>query len=388
MTLVDELIEELENLPDNDELVDDPDEFTDSDGVPLAIKWYDNSRLVNAKDEDGDRPQLFFSVSDERGPGKTFSFVKMFWQMFFNDGHKFGLIVRQSGRLGSVAHGMFKPYFRKFLPGAFLWEKTKQKGVYSEIWATIPGEGDEPSYDKHCGYVLPLNLADKVKMASGEFTDIHHLLFDEFQPRKSSSYLPTEVQDLVDIIESLDRGEDGVRYVPVYLVSNSNSKVNPYYIHFGMVHRIRDDSKFVRGCSWVYQKVVNKQIQEMRINSPLGKLMKRAGSHYEDSSYSGDSNAGISKPDPAWGKSTYLGTIWVGDQAYAIRTFDECGIMYIDRRIDSTCTQTFRVTKEDDPTRKLLRSTRAGQWVRHYTAEGRVRYNDLITKAMAMEYLL
>ena len=46
----------------------------------LYKNHYDNTKLINSVDADGNKPAFYIVCSRERGPGKTFSFSKLLYE--------------------------------------------------------------------------------------------------------------------------------------------------------------------------------------------------------------------------------------------------------------------------------------------------------------------
>lgn len=57
-------------------------------------------------------------------------------------------------------------------------------------------------------------------------------MFDEFQS-ENNDYCPNEVQKFISVHTSVARGQGKqLRYVPVYMLSNPVTLLNPYYIEW------------------------------------------------------------------------------------------------------------------------------------------------------------
>ena len=80
------------------------------------------------------------------------------------------------------------------------------------------------------------------------------MIFDEFQS-ESNTYIPNEIQKFISIHTSIARGQGKqYRYVPVYMLSNTVSILNPYYVELGITKRIKSDTKFLRGEGFVVEQ--------------------------------------------------------------------------------------------------------------------------------------
>jgi hypothetical protein len=80
------------------------------------------------------------------------------------------------------------------------------------------------------------------------------MIFDEFQS-ESNHYCSDEIKKFISIHTSVARGQgEQVRYVPVYMLSNPVSLINPYYVELGISNRLRDDTKFLRGHGFILEQ--------------------------------------------------------------------------------------------------------------------------------------
>ena len=80
------------------------------------------------------------------------------------------------------------------------------------------------------------------------------MIFDEFQS-ETNHYCDNETKKFISIHTSIARGQgEQVRYVPVYMLSNPVSIINPYYVEMGISGRLKDDTKFLRGDGFVLEQ--------------------------------------------------------------------------------------------------------------------------------------
>ena len=171
-------------------------------------------------------------------------------------------------------------------------------------------------------------------------------MFDEFQS-ESNHYCPDEIKKLLSIHTSIARGNgEQIRYVPVYMLSNPVSIINPYYVELGISNRLRDDTKFLKGDGYVLEQGFVESASVAQLDSGFN----RAFSHNSYIAYSAecvylnDSKAFIDKPS---GNSRYLGTLKYNNCEYGIREYAEQGIVYCDDKPDSTFKYKVTVTTAD-----------------------------------------
>ena len=80
--------------------------------------------------------------------------------------------------------------------------KRKAKGVYYELYL----QKTNSEKLEHCGYAFALNNADSIKRYSHLFSDISHMLFDEFQS-ETNHYCTDEIRKFLSIHTSVARGQ-------------------------------------------------------------------------------------------------------------------------------------------------------------------------------------
>lgn len=150
-------------------------------------------------------------IVTERGKGKTFRLKRKAIDDFLKDGSKFVYLRRYKPELKLI-----KQFFddMKFL---YPNHKLEVKG-----W-TFYVDG------KECGQALLLNRYQDYK--SAPFPDYNMIIFDEFIREKVGSvgYLDDEVSAFLSICDSVFRDRENVH---TYLLANSISIVNPYFIEF------------------------------------------------------------------------------------------------------------------------------------------------------------
>ena len=217
---------------------------------------YDNTKLINSLDADGERPAFYIVCSRERGPGKTFSFSKLLVNNFLEKSEKFILLTRNMGDLGNIASGVLDGYLQVEHPEISVEEKIQMKGVFSKIYMKS-GKGEDATCDE-CGYVIPIRACDQIKKISSMFYDATAFYFDEFQPMANGTYLKDELGLLYNIYKSVARGDgSAIRYMPIYMASNTITLGNPYFEGLGLNGAIQSNTKFYKGHGVVFENCVN-----------------------------------------------------------------------------------------------------------------------------------
>lgn len=297
--------------------------------------YYDGCELLSQKDINGNAPELYL-VSGNRSSGKTTYFSRLLVNKFLRNGEKFGLLYRFGYELDDVANNFFKDINVLFFPGHSMTAQSRAGGVYAELF--IDG--------KSCGYALPLNRADTVKKFSHVFSDTARMFFDEFQS-ETNHYCPREVDKLLSIHKTVARGRGKQqRRVPVYMCSNAVSLLNPYFSALGVAGRMRSDTKFLRGDGFVIENSFNESAARCAAESGVLRAFKNSDyvAYSTQNVYLNDKMAFI---EDVHGVGRYIATIRCDGREYAIREYADAGVLYVNRRVDSTFPTKIAVTLDD-----------------------------------------
>ena len=298
-------------------------------------KYYDGTKLLSMKDINGLKPEIYLCTTNRTG-GKTTYFGRLCVNRFLDKGEKFGLIYRYNYELDDVCDKFYKDLGSLFFNGHEMTSKRRASGIFHELFLD----------EKSCGYALSLNSADQIKKYSHLFSDIMRMIFDEFQS-ETNHYCSEETKKLLSIHTSVARGQgEQVRYVPVYMLSNPVSIINPYYVELGISARLRDDTKFLRGDGFVLEQGFIESASKEQKMSGFNRAF--SGNKYvaysSECIYLNDNKAFIAKPS---GRNIYLCTLKYKGVDYAIREFSENGILYCDDKPDHTFRTKITVTTED-----------------------------------------
>ena len=181
--------------------------------------YYDGTKLLSLKDINGKTPEVFMCTSN-RSAGKTTYFNRLVVNRFIKRGEKFALLYRFNYELDGCDEKFFKDIKELFFSEYDMTAAKKMKGIYQELYLN-----EEP-----CGYAISINSADQLKRNSHLFSDIDNIIFDEFQSEQNH-YCDKEVEKFISIHNSIARGRSKQsRYVPVYMISNPVTILNPYYV--------------------------------------------------------------------------------------------------------------------------------------------------------------
>lgn len=301
--------------------------------------FYDGTKLLSLKDINGNSPEIYICTTN-RSAGKTTFFGRMLVKRFFEKNQKFCLIYRFNYELDSIADKFYKDISTLFFPNTNMISERRARGIYHDIYL---------QYDNKtvsCGYAISLNSADQIKKYSHLLSDCSSMLFDEFQS-ETNHYCPNEINKFISIHDSIARGNGKQnRYLPVYMIGNPVSIINPYYISLGISERLKNETKFLRGDGFVLEQGFNQSASTALQNSAFHRAFKNESySNYATQAvYLNDDTAFIEKPK---GKSRYLCTIRYKNVDYGVREYNEIGIIYCDKKPDTTCQNKIAVTTSD-----------------------------------------
>lgn len=333
-------------------------------------KFYDGTKLLSLMDINGNKPEIFMCTTNRSG-GKTTYFARLCVNRFLDKGEKFGLIYRFNYELNDCADKFFKDIKGLFFKNYNMTSKRKASGMFHELFIN----------DKSCGYALALNGADQIKKYSHFFSDIKRLMFDEFQS-ETNHYCSGEVDKFISVHTSIARGQgEQVRYVPVYMLSNPVSLINPYYAEMGIAGRLNDNTKFLRGDGFVLEQGFIDTASKLQKASGFNKAFSanKYVAYSSENIYLNDNYAFIEKPS---GNSRYICTIRYNGSEYAVREYGEMGILFVDDKADTTYPIKITTTTEDHNINYVMlkRNDAFISTLKYYFERGCFRFKDLRCK--------
>lgn len=351
-------------------------------------KYYDGTKLLSLKDLNNEKPEIFICTSN-RSAGKTTYFNKLAMNRFFKDNNrKFMLVYRFKYELGGCSDKFFKDIQQLFFPQYAMEDETRANGNYRELFVGYPNEDGKLDTEtkKSCGYAIALNAADQLKKLSHLFSDTDCMIFDEFQS-EINHYCGQEVEKLISIHTSVARGQGKqVRYVPVYMISNPVSLINPYYTSLGIGARLQAQTHFLRGNGWVLEQGFNESASNAQKESAFNKAF--ANSKYmaynTEAVYLNDNTAFIEKPTT--GKGTYKLTLRYKGNDYGVIEYTQEGIIYVSNKADTSYPTRIAVTTEDHQINYVMLDSYAGYIavLRRLFERGIFRFKDLNCKEALM----
>lgn len=301
----------------------------------MNTQYYDGTKLLSMQDINGRKPEIYMVTTNRTG-GKTTFFNRLAVNRFIKKRQKFCVLYRYNYEVNDVVDKFYKDIGELFFPDHVMTSKREADGIYHELYLD----------DISCGYSVSINSADMIKKYSHMFSDVELMIFDEFQS-ETNHYCSDEIKKFLSIHTSMARGHGKqVRYVPVIMMSNPVSIINPYYVQMGISSRLRDDTRFLRGDGFVLEQGFVESASAAQQDSAFNRAFATNDyvAYSSQAVYLNDSKTFIEKPA---GKSRYICTLKYNSSEYGVREFSEAGFMYCDDRPDRSHPTRISVTTED-----------------------------------------
>lgn len=349
----------------------------------MCDKYYDGTKLLSMLDIKGLKPELFICTTNRTG-GKTTYFNRMCINRFLKKRTKFALLYRYNYELDDVSDKFFKDIKSLFFSNYYMTSKKRAKGIYHELYLSTDSTGTD---EKHCGYALSLNSADALKKYSHLFSDIDIIIFDEFQS-ETNHYCSEEIRKFLSIHTSISRGQgEQKRYVPVVMIGNQVSIINPYYVELNICSRLTSDTNFLRGDGFVLENGFIESASKAQKESGINRAFANNSyvAYSSENVYLNDNLAFIEKPDSKVNK--YLATIKYNGINYALREYKELGIIYCDDKADNTFPFKISVTTDDHNINYVMLKNNDVfiSNLRYFFERGCFRFKDLKCKEALMK---
>ena len=340
--------------------------------------YYDGTKLLSLLDINGDKPEIYLCTTNRSG-GKTTYFNRLVVRRFLKGQGKFCLLYRYSYELDDVAGKFFKDIQTLFFPEYTMRAEKRSRGVYQELF--LCKAADEEDKGISCGYAVSLNSADMIKKLSHFFSDVSCMLMDEFQS-ETNNYCSNEITKFKSIHNSIARGQgEQSRYVPVFMLSNPVTLLNPYYIGFGIAGRLQENTKFLRGVGWVMEQGFVESASNALKASAFNRAFVDDGylQYATEGVYLNDNKAFVEKPE---GIGKYLATLRFRGKDYGLRLYSEQGIVYCDDHPDQTFPDRYAITTSDFTVNFVMLKTNDFffQTLRYYFNHGCFRFKGLQEK--------
>ena len=342
----------------------------------MNTQYYDGTKLLSLLDLNKNVPEIFICIGN-RSAGKTTYYNRYLVNRFKKYGEKFMLLYRYKLELTDISSKFFNEINRLFFPSDEMTEKSRQSGTYVELYLN----------HKLCGYAVAINCSEKYKKFSHLFADVSRILFDEFQS-ENNDYCPNEVNKFHSIHTTVARGGGKqVRYVPVIMLSNAVTVLNPYFVALNVASRINADTKYIRGNGFVLEQTINENAKAGQLESAFNKAFSDNDilKSITDNQYVYDTDNFIEQPE---GVSKYLATFLLHGKSFSIREYPS-GIIYVSASADTTFPLKIALTNDDHTEGTVLADKQNFMIanLRYLYKTGQVRFQNQQAKEMFFKLL-
>lgn len=305
-------------------------------------------------------------VIGARGIGKSYGYKKHVVKRFIKHGEQF-------------------IYLRRYKT-----ELKKVKNFFDDISQDFPGvefrvKGWELYVDgKLAGWAMPLSAWQSEK--SNAYPNVVTILYDEFIREKDmSGYLPNEVENLLNLMDTVFRNRENVRCV---CMSNSVTVVNPYFVYFKLIPDV--NKRFNTYESMVIEIPDSKDFANQRIETKFGKLID--GTSYGEMSlhneFVNDTNVFIMERTKT---SKFSYAIKLGKQTFGVWYDINSQTMFLSKRYDKTAKYQYALKASDMNEQTMLVKNYKTIYPIHKLVqcfkEGRLMFEDLETRENGYEIL-
>lgn len=336
------------------------------------MKWYNGNRLLNLLDANKRKPEILISTGN-RSIGKSYFFNSFLTKNYLKNKRRFCLVYRNKYELVNIADKFFTDISQDF-PNITMTEKTRGKGAYVDLFFN----------DEVCGHAVALAGFEQVKKYAHVFKYVDFMLFDEFQS-EADDYLKNEVGKLISIHTSIARGGgQAVRFVPVIMISNTVSLLNPYYTALNIAEKIQEKTKILRGNGVVFEKTLNYEVSNMQKRSAFNMALSGESevAYLSDNVYLNDNYCLVGKMQ---GKKDYIFTLKCDNIYYGV--YESYGLVYISKNYDLN----FPVKYACHITDIDYEFTYANELIkgiyRNMFKQGLARFENLACKKVFIDYL-
>jgi len=343
-----------------------------------GITYYDGTKVLSLKDIDGKRPEIYMIVTNRTG-GKTTFYGRLVVNRFIKKHEKFILLYRYKYELEDISVKFFNDLHSLFFPTYYMTEKWVCQNSIVELFLN----------KKSCGYAICLNSADQIKKYSHVFSDVTSMVFDEFQS-ETGNYCTNEITKFQSIHTSIARGQGKQsRYVPVYMLSNPVSLINPYYVAFGIHTRLDNKTRYLKGEGFILERDTIESAKNAQKESAFNRAFgDSAYNRYSSESKELLDNYAFIIPNINYDERPhYVATLRYDGKNYSIKEYKQNGIVYVDDKVDTTFSRRISVTTDDHQINYImLRMNDAFiSTMRSYFEQGCVRFKNLLCKQCFLE---
>lgn len=336
--------------------------------------FYNGYLLLNMKDLDGNVPEIFI-CSGNRTAGKTFFFKRFLVRYALKSDTKFLWLTRKKTQLNTASQAFIEDISNcRDFTHEFTVDGSDFAGVKEIIYGGMT-----------VGYVSYLNYADDIKEASNMFNSVSIIGKDEFQLPNEKDYVDNEVWKFRSIHKSCARGYGKhSRFLPVILVSNMISIINPYFVAFGIHRRIDKSTRKMRGNGWCFQLTYNDTAAQMAKQSAFEKAFGEDEQSMSDNFNQFMDSLGLVGKQ----KNPYLKIVCVfhvEKRSYGL--WAGKGYYYVSTKIDPNCRYQYAMDVESHTENTVLiqRYNPLFSGLRKYFEAGAFRFQDVECRAALID---
>lgn len=341
--------------------------------------YYDYQRVLSYN-------ALMTFIIGERGVGKSYGAKEFVADRFINKNKQFVYIRRYKTELKEAMMKKGHPLF--FEQIIYNEDGTKNKKYENH---KLSNKNDTMYIDdKLCGFAIPLSIANILK--SSTYNNVDTIIFDEFIIDKGCyHYLQNEVEQLLDVIETIGR----LRDIRIIFLGNAVSITNPYFTYFNLSLPYKTDivvsKKDNKGNPLIIVNYIkNLKYREVKKQSRFGQLIDGTeyGKYAIDNEFLRDSKSFIHKKSKT---SKFYFTLIINGKHYGVWCDYKDGLMFISNDYDPNCPVIFSINPDDHNENTLLIRCRTSPFfksiIEHYRL-ARLCFENQQIKNNVMQYLI
>lgn len=312
---------------------------------------------------------LMNSIVGIRGVGKTYGFKKWAVKDFLKNGNQFIYLRRYKNELNDLDNFFADIIRNEEFPETKL--EVKGKKFYIN--------------DKLAGFAVILSTSRMKKSVS--YPLVTKIGFDEFIIEKGViHYLPDEVKTFSEFYLTVSR----YRPVIVFLMANSITMTNPYFIHWNLA--LPYGSNFFKRGEFLLQLVDNPEFMEHATSTRVGKMFIEADPDYSDyamkNKFMLDNKNFVEKKTE---KARHNFSFKYNGETYGIWVDYFAGKMFVSTQVDPSCSLVYAVTTNDHcPNTMLLKQMNRASMFKtfiEYYKLGNVRFESIKVKNICADVI-
>lgn len=338
--------------------------------------YYDGAKLLSLQDNNKEKPEIYICCGN-RTAGKSVFYKRLLLNNFIKNKKQFLIIYRFKYELSGCSQMFFNDIQDLFFKNGVMEEKSIARGLFYELYYN----------EQVCGYAVSLSGCDALKKYSSFFINVENCMFDEFQS-ETNHYVKDEITKFQSLHITIARGKGKqYRYVRTFLVGNTVTILNPYFVALGIHKRLRDNTQFLRGNGWVLEQTYNISAGEAIQNSAFSKAFDSKYMQYAAQNvYLNDDKTFVQNMT---GRCSYVCSVRYDGKYYGIREFQGTGIVYVCEKADLTYPTilAFSTVDHDENTRMVSSNTFTVSYLKRKFNIGSMRFDSLESKNMLFDIL-